>query len=531
MKKITLLSVLMTSFFGFAQPSNNAPVPTKAPADVISVYSDSYTNIATNYNPGWGQSGTVNPTFNPGGSGNFVMAYTNFNYQGTNLTAQNAAGMEFLHIDVWSSANPANTILQVSPINQGTGASETLVTINYTQNSWYSVDIPKSAFTGMTWNNIFQMKFAANGAGSTVPANFYLDNIYFWKTPTAIGTDATLSNLQVSGATIPGFSGAALDYNYDLVVGTTVIPQITLATTNDPLATITLITQATAIPGTASVKVTSQNGAVIKTYTVNFTATIPNQSPTPSTPNAEVLNIYSDTAGYTNNWVPDYSFGGYAAIQDLDLGTGVNECIKMNFAAMGYGQGTNAVTNVTPYNWLHFDYFADNDSNQIRFIMIGNNGGVAEYVYELTPEGSDGTLVKGSWQSVNVPLSFFVNKGFTKSTFFQYKLGTTSDLVSKIVFFDNIYLSYNPGTVLNNTNFAASTVNMYPNPTSDNVTITSKTEIETVSIYNVLGQEVMKNTPKSDSVTINIADFQAGVYLVKTTTTDGISTSSRIIKK
>jgi hypothetical protein len=203
----------------------------------------------------------------------------------------------------------------------------------------------------------------------------------------------------------------------------------------------------------------------------------------------------------------------------------------MNFAAMGYGQGTNGVTNVTPYNWLHFDYFADNDSNQIRFIMIGNNGGVAEYVYELTPEGSDGTLVKGSWQSVNVPLSFFVNKGFTKSTFFQYKLGTTSDLVSKIVFFDNIYLSYNPGTVLNNTNFAASTVNMFPNPTSDNVTITSKTEIETVSIYNVLGQEVMKNTPKSDSVTINIADFQAGVYLVKTTTTDGISTSSRIIKK
>eukprot|EP01038_Epipyxis_sp_PR26KG_P012235 gene12235-16391_t len=295
MKKITLLSVLMTSFFGFAQPSNNAPVPTKAPADVISVYSDSYTNIATNYNPGWNQSGTVNPTFNPGGSGNFVMAYTNFNYQGTNLTAQNAAGMEFLHVDVWSSANPANTILQVSPINQGTGASETLVTINYTQNSWYSVDIPKSAFTGMTWNNIFQMKFAANGAGSTVPANFYLDNIYFWKTPTATGTDATLSNLQVSGATIPGFSGAALDYNYDLVVGTTVIPQITLATTNDPLATITLITQATAIPGTASVKVTSQNGAVIKTYTVNFAATIPNQSPTPSTPNAEVLNIYSDT--------------------------------------------------------------------------------------------------------------------------------------------------------------------------------------------------------------------------------------------
>ena len=531
MKKITLLFVLMTSFFGFAQPTNNAPVPTKLAADVISVYSDSYTNIATNYNPGWGQSGSVNTTFNPGGSGNFVMAYTNFNYQGTNITPQNAAGMEYLHVDVWTSANPANTILQVSPINQGTGASETLVTINYTQNSWYSVDIPKSAFTGMTWNNVFQMKFAANGPGSTVPANIYLDNIYFWKSPVASGSDATLSNLQVDGATVPGFSGAALDYNYDLVVGTTAIPQITLATANDPTATITSITQATVIPGVASVVVTSQSGTVIKTYTVTFTATIPNQSPTPSTPNAEVLNIYSDTAGYTNNWIPDYSFGGFAAIQDLDLGTGVNESIKMNFAAQGYGQGTVGVTNISAYSWLHFDYFADADSDQIRFIVIGNNGGVVEYVYELTPAGSDGTLVKGSWQSVNVPLSFFVNKGFNKSTFFQYKLGTTSDLVSKVVFFDNIYFSYNPGTVLNNANFSPSTVNMYPNPTSDNVTITAKSEIETVSIYNMLGQEVMKNSPKSDSVTVSIADFQAGVYLVKTTTIDGISSSSRIIKK
>ena len=202
----------------------------------------------------------------------------------------------------------------------------------------------------------------------------------------------------------------------------------------------------------------------------------------------------------------------------------------MNFAAMGYGQGTNGVTNVTAYNWLHFDYFADNDSNQIRFIVIGNNGGVAEYVYELTPEGSDGTLVKGSWQSVNVPLSFFVNKGFNKNTFFQYKLGTTSDLVSKVVFFDNIYLSYNPGTVLNNTSFATSTVNMFPNPTSDNVTITAKSIIESVSVYNVLGQEVMTTSPKADSVTINISDFQSGVYLVKSTV-DGTTSTSRIIKK
>ena len=71
---------------------------------------------------------------------------------------------------------------------------------------------------------------------------------------------------------------------------------------------------------------------------------------------------------------------------------------------------------------------------------------------------------------------------------------------------------------------------MFPNPTSDNVTITAKSIIESVSVYNVLGQEVMTTSPKADSVTINISDFQSGVYLVKSTV-DGTTSTSRIIKK
>lgn len=526
MKKITLFIILMSFSLGFAQPNTNAPNPTNNPSDVISVYSDYFvTNVATNYNPNWGQSGIccVNPSYNPG-SGNLVMAYANFNYQGTELTTQNAAGMEFLHVDVWTNANPGTTTLQVSPINNGTGASETLVTINYTQGSWYSVNIPKSAFTGMTWDSVFQMKFAANGPGSTVPVDIYLDNIYFWKTATPPGSDATLSNLQVDGSTINGFSSAATAYNYEVVVGTTAIPQITLATTTDPLATITSITQANAIPGTATVLVTSQNGNVTKTYTVAIAATLPNESPTPSTPNSEVLNIYSDTPGYTNNWVPDYSFGGFAAIQDLNQGTGVNNAIKMNFAVQGYGQGTGGVTDISNYNYLHFDYFADSNSTQIRFIVIGNNGGVNEYPYELTTAGSNGTLVQGSWQSVNVPLSFFQGAGFNKSTFFQYKLGTTSDLVSDIVYFDNIYFSVNPGTILNNSTFNSNTFSAYPNPSQNEWNISSKQDINSIQLFDVTGKKVLEINPNSMNAKIDASVLSNGLYFANIYTNEGSKT-------
>lgn len=531
MKKITLFFIFLSVAFGYAQPTTNAPTPTNLPADVISVYSDAYTNVATNYNPNWGQSGIccVDPTYNPG-SGNLVLAYTNFNYQGTELTTQNAAGMEFLHVDVWTNANPANTTLQVSPINNGTGAGEFLVTINYTQGAWYSVDIPKSSFTGMTWNSVFQMKFAANGPGSTVPVDIYLDNVYFWKTPLAAGSDATLSDLKVDGNTIAGFSPSANDYTYELVVGTTTVPQITTATPNDAGATSVTINQAASIPGDATVVVVSQNGNVTNTYTVSFVATIPNASPTPTTPPAEVLAIYSDTGNFTNFWTPDYSFGGFQSIVDLDSGSGLNEAIKMNFAAQGYGQGKNSVTDITAYNWVHFDYFADTESTQIRFIVIGNNGGVVEYPYELTLTGSNGTLVQGSWQSVDVPLSFFTNAGFTKSTFFQYKLGTTSDLVSDIVYFDNIYFSTNQGTVLANQNFESTNVVAYPNPTQNSWNVKSNNAVTSIQVFDVLGKNVISLTPNSNDVSIDANGLNTGLYFAKVVTENG-SKTIKLIKE
>ena len=520
MKKITLLlSVLLTGGFAFAQPTTNAPTPTHAQVDVISVYSGSYTNVATNYNPFWGQTGTVDAAYDPG-TGNTLLAYTNFNYQGTELTPQNASGMEFLHIDIWTSTA---TNIKVSPINggSGTGVVEFLVNVPLVQNGWSSVDIPKSAFTGMTWDNVYQIKF--DGQGGIVPSSIYLDNVYFWKTATAAGSDASLSDLQVNGSTMAGFNTTVTNYTYELVVGTTTAPQITGATTTDAGATVTTITQAPGVPGTASVLVTSQNGSVTKTYNINFVATFPNYSPMPTTPNNQVLSVYGDTGNYTNIWTPDYPFGTNAGFPDVDAGDGVNQVIKMNFAVAGWGQGTNLVTDISAYQWLHFDYFADSNSTEVRFILIGNNGGVNEYVYELRTTGSDGTLVQGSWQAVNVPLSFFEGKGFNKSTFFQFKLGTSSDLVSDIVYFDNIYFSgVVPTMGVNNVDNVA--FRAYPNPTNDKWNINASQSITSVRLMDITGKQIMMVQPNDMNAVIDASELSSGMYFANVQTESGSKT-------
>ena len=294
-----------------AQPTTSPAAPTKEAEDVISIFSDTYTNInVTNYNPNWSQSGSVSTEFDPG-DGNNVMVYSNFNYQGTEFGATDMAAMEYLHIDIWVASDDTNTY-QVSPIGSG---GETLVDISTTPGSWSSVDIPVTSFTAVDFSSVNQMKFAG-GTGASI----YLDNIYFWKEPTAVGTDASLSDLAVDGATISGF-GASTSYSVPLVDGTTTIPQITAATTTDTSASA-VITQATAIPGDATVVVTAADGTTTTTYTVSFFIGMPAAaSAVPPSRNAsDVVSFYSDSytavalGEYFPTWsqahVPDYTING-----------------------------------------------------------------------------------------------------------------------------------------------------------------------------------------------------------------------------
>ena len=86
-KYLLFTYVLISSFSLFSQsPTSNASAPPdRETLDVISIFSDSYDNITgVNYNPYWQQNGfnIANSDFQPTGSGNSVLAYTNFNYQG-----------------------------------------------------------------------------------------------------------------------------------------------------------------------------------------------------------------------------------------------------------------------------------------------------------------------------------------------------------------------------------------------------------------------------------------------------------------
>ena len=148
-------------------PTAAAPAPTQGAANVISVFSDAYTNINSNLNPDWGQATQVSEVSI---NGNNTLLYAGLNYQGLELeSSTDVSGMEFLHIDYWTANSADLNAFLIS-----TGPVETGNTLSVPTSGWASVDIPLGDFSPVDLADIIQFKFDGNG-------DIYLDNIYFYK--------------------------------------------------------------------------------------------------------------------------------------------------------------------------------------------------------------------------------------------------------------------------------------------------------------------------------------------------------------
>jgi len=156
------------------EPATAAPAPTQAQADVISIYSDVYTNIeGVNTNPNWGQATSVT---NETVEGDNVLLLSGLNYQGIDFAGnlQDVSGKTMVHFDVWSVESVTFNFSLISD-----GPLETPVSITSDAAAWKSIDIPLSEFSSVVdLTQIIQFKF--DDAGSGDAPSFYIDNIYFY---------------------------------------------------------------------------------------------------------------------------------------------------------------------------------------------------------------------------------------------------------------------------------------------------------------------------------------------------------------
>ena len=165
-----------------------APTPTEPATDVVSLFSNAYTNVPVGE---WSTSWDTADVADIQVAGDDVKDYTftdantGLGFAGINFDGPNAldgTGFTHLRLDVWT---PDVTNLQIKLVDfggdgftPGTNDSEGIVQLGLTQGSWQTLEIPISDFqaTGLAGvTELSQIILESTVAG----VKLYLDNLYF----------------------------------------------------------------------------------------------------------------------------------------------------------------------------------------------------------------------------------------------------------------------------------------------------------------------------------------------------------------
>lgn len=170
----------------------NAPTPTHLEADVISLFSDAYTNVPVSYYNGyWAPyQTTLSADFEV--LGDHVLNYTNFNFVGIEFSSPtiNASQMTHFHINLFFPNDfVGSPSFQIELVDFGAdgvfgGSDNTSHRLTFRvpiikTREWITLDIPLASFTGLR-NRAHLGQIIFEGPNGNVPG-FFADNIYFHK--------------------------------------------------------------------------------------------------------------------------------------------------------------------------------------------------------------------------------------------------------------------------------------------------------------------------------------------------------------
>ncbi|UJH90600.1 hypothetical protein LZ575_17720 [Antarcticibacterium sp. 1MA-6-2] len=165
------------------EPEAAAPTPNIDEGDVISLFSNAYSNVTVDT---WRTCWSAGTLEDISIDGNAVKKYSDLNYVGVETVANqiDASEMEFFHTDVWTADA---TEIRIKLVDfgadggfQGGDDVEHEITIsNPEKNTWISIKRPLSDFSGLTTRaNIAQLIYSAQPSGS---ATIFIDNVFFSK--------------------------------------------------------------------------------------------------------------------------------------------------------------------------------------------------------------------------------------------------------------------------------------------------------------------------------------------------------------
>jgi hypothetical protein len=244
------------------------------------------------------------------------------------------------------------------------------------------------------------------------------------------------------------------------------------------------------------------------------------------------MYIYSGLSGNANE--SDFAgfnlvdFAGGVTISEPVLdGNKVIKLENLDFTGSGLGLNFNATG---AYTFVHLQYYATT-ATAFNFSLVDDSlsqtvccGNPAEPFYTFG-NGADAPLTKGEWVSVFIPLQHFndFNSGWDGTDIKQ-----TLVTGSGTIYLDNIFFSTT--NVLSVDNFATTEFKVFPNPTNSDWTILGNSVINNVTVYDILGKQVIALEPNATNTKIDASSLKSGMYFARIEGVNG-SKTIKIVKE
>ena len=470
-------------------PTTPAPTPpARNPEDVISFFSDAYTNVTID-NFDFGLCSNKPAVEEVMIAGNATKRYRGPGCQGISIETNriNASDFKNIHFDFYTDQDLIGAVFNIKLVDWAGNATEAGASgleVNFNGGTstrlvtgrWVSVDVDLSSVGGMVGGNLTRSDIAQIHITSNLTRAWY-DNLYLYK---------------------EAFT-----------------------------------------PGTCSDNIQNQDETGIDCGGSCAPCSGPPTAAAPTPPNratADVISIFSDA--YSDVTTDNFDFGlcsNSPAVEDVML-FGNPTKKYLGPGCQGISVETNRI-NAADFTHLHFDFFTDEanvDGKVFNIKLVDWAGNASEAgATGLEINFNNGVqnglaIVPSTWVSVDVDISALggmVAGNLTRSDIAQIHI--TSNLSS--AWYDNLYLHKN--TVLSTDLFELSGLKVYPNPTKDHWNIKAKNEnITYVKVYNILGKKVMSVFPKSQEVLIDGSALKPGIYFTQIKTDTGIS-SVKLVKE
>ena len=226
-------------------------------------------------------------------------------------------------------------------------------------------------------------------------------------------------------------------------------------------------------------------------------------APTPPARNAaDVISLYSDAyTDVSSNF--DAGWCGANSVSEISVaGNATTAFLGNNCQGIVLDAGIDA----SAFTNLHVDIYieagTDLTSSVFNLKFVNQPGGAA---LEMNLNvASSPALVAGQWLSVDLTVDLTNYTGFKE-------FGITSNLNNK-VWYDNLY-AYK-GTPLGINEVNSFSVFTYPNPVENTLNVSAGISVDSVSIFDITGREVLRATPNATAFSLDVADLNKGLYLV-----------------